>query len=160
MQAKSFLPCMQTRDYFGREGFLSLRALCVLCGQSSGRFFRFEGGADLGDDLGKGRLVLDGDVGEDLAVEADVRGLEALDETAVGEPGGTHGGVETGDPQSAEIALAGLPVAVGPVFPLHLGIFRVAEEFGTAATVSLGRIDDALTTGAAGWSIGCSWHVI
>ena len=137
-----------------------LRALCVLCGQSSGRFFRFEGGADLGDDFGEGRLVLDGDVGEDLAVEADVGGLEALDEAAVGEPGGAHGGAETGDPQGAEIALAGLPVAVGPIFALHLGVLRVAEEFGTASAVSLGRGDDPFAAGAAGGSIGCSWHFI
>ena len=150
---------MQTRDHEGREGF-SLRALCVLCGQSSGRFFRFESGADLGDDLGEGRLVLNSNVGKDLAVETDIRGFKTLDKSAVGEPGGTHGGVETGDPQGAESALAGLPVAVGPVFSLHLGIFRVAEEFGTASAVSLGRCDDALTTGAAGGSIGCSWHVI
>ncbi|MFM8982926.1 MAG: phenylalanine--tRNA ligase subunit alpha [Spartobacteria bacterium] len=47
---------MKARGHFGREGFC-LRALCVLCGQSSGCFFVVQGGADFGDDLGKSGAI-------------------------------------------------------------------------------------------------------
>ena len=43
-----------------------------------------------------------GDVGEDLAVEADLRGLEAFHETAVGQAGGAGGGVDADLPEIAE----------------------------------------------------------
>ena len=109
-----------------------------------------EGGLGLGNDLGEGALVLDRDVRKDLAVEQDVGGLEALDEAVVGHPLGTHGGVQTGDPERADVALAGLAVAVRPVLALHPGILRVAEEFGTAAAVSAGLFDDPLATCATG----------
>ncbi len=45
----------------------------------------FEGGGGLLDDDVERRFVLHGEIGEDLAVETDVRGLQPFDETAVGE---------------------------------------------------------------------------
>ena len=126
----------------------------------SGLFLRLQRGLCLCRNLGKDGLVLDRDVGEHLAVNPDIGRLQALDEAVVGHALRAHGSVEAGDPESAEIALARLAVAVGPVFPLHLRVLRVAEEFGTASAVALRGVDDAFPAGAAGGSIGCSWHVV
>lgn len=106
------------------------------------------------------RLVFNGDVRQNLAVDRDVRGLQPLDEARVGETLRADSRVETGDPERTEVAFASLPVTVSPVFPLHLRVLRVAEEFGTAAAIPLRGIDHALAARAAGGSIGCSWHVI
>ena len=53
----------------------------------------------------KGHLIADGDVGQHLAVEADIGGLETLDEAAVADAGTAAGGVQADDPQSADLAL-------------------------------------------------------
>ena len=144
-----------------------LCVLCALCGQTPaegfgrlGCFFVIEGVAGFIHDRLEGWLVIDRDVGQDLAVELDVGEFEAFDETAVGDPFSADCGTETGDPESAEIALAGLAVTVGPIFALHLRIFCVAEEFGTAAAISFRGCYDALAARPAGWSICGSWHVI
>jgi len=103
---------------------------------------------------------VDGDIRENLAVHRDIGGIQALDESTVGQTLGTDSSAETCDPKGAEIALAGLAIAVGPVFSLHLRVFRVAEEFGTAAAVALRGVDDAFAAGAAGWRVCGSWHVL
>ena len=41
---------------------------------------RAEGGLGLGDDVGEGLLVADGEVGEDLAIEVDTGDFEAVHE--------------------------------------------------------------------------------
>lgn len=144
-----------------------LCVLCALCGQSrrtgfdeSGCFFVIEGGADFVHDRLEGRLVVDRDVGQDFAVELDIGEFETFDETAVSDTFGADCGAETGDPQGAEVALAGLTVTVGPIFSLHLRIFCVAEEFGSAAAISFRGCYDALAARPAGWSVCGSWHVI
>ena len=125
-----------------------------------GRLFVFEGGTGLSDDGLKGGFVINRDIGKDLAIKANVCGLEAFYKTAVGETLCTDSGAETCDPQSAEITLAVFTVTIGPVFALHLGILGIAEEFGTTAAVSFRSLDDAFTAGATGWSVGCSWHFL
>ena len=47
----------------------------------------------------------DGEIGEDLAVDADVGRLQAADEARVGRAVGAGGGVDARDPQAAEVAL-------------------------------------------------------
>src|SRR3954465_15257207 len=66
----------------------------------------------LGDRLERGRLV-DCELGEDLAVELDVRLLAAVDELVVGEALLPRGRVDARDPEAAEDALLVLAVAVG-----------------------------------------------
>jgi hypothetical protein len=127
--------------------------------KSSGLLF-FQSGADFGHDLLEGRLIMNRDVRKNLAVDRDVRKFQPFNEAAVGDSLGTDGRTETGDPESAEIALTGFAIAVGPIFTLHLRVFRVAEEFGAATAIALRGIDDPFAAGAAGWSVSGSWHVL
>src|SRR5215212_6705062 len=77
--------------------------------------------------LGKsaeGLGVAHGDVGQHLAVQLDTGQLEAVHERAVGHPVLARGGVDAGDPEAAEVALAvaAVPVRVG--VRLHDGFLR------------------------------------
>src|SRR5690606_7975634 len=72
-----------------------------LPGAASGR----QGGLGLGYDGLEGSLVAHGQVGQHLAVHADVGLLQARHELAVGDAEGTGAGVDTGDPQGAELTL-------------------------------------------------------
>ena len=65
------------------------------------------------DQRGEGGRVADGDLGEVLAVHLDTGGLQALDQPVVGDVVGAGRSVDPGDPQLAELALAGTPVTVG-----------------------------------------------
>jgi hypothetical protein len=76
----------------------------------------------------KGHLVANRDIGQDLAVQFDVRGLEAFDEAAVADAGVAAGGVETDDPQAAEFTLLFLAIAVGVLPRVLDGFFRVAKS--------------------------------
>jgi hypothetical protein len=76
----------------------------------------------------KGHLVADGDVGQHLAVEFDVRGLEAFDEAAVADAGVAAGRVEADDPQAADLALLLLAIAVGVLPRVLDSVFRVAKS--------------------------------
>src|SRR3954466_10736756 len=61
----------------------------------------------------EGLGVANGDVGQHLAVELDLRELQTVHELAVGKAFLARGGVDALDPQAAELALAVLAVAVG-----------------------------------------------
>src|SRR5205807_4853980 len=105
-------------------------------------------------------LIRDREIGEDLAIKSDVRGLEALGEPAVGQTLGADGGVEPLDPEIAEGAFAGLAIAIRPILGLHRRVLRVTEKFRTAAAVTFGLIEDAFASLPAGGSISSSWHVV
>src|SRR5262249_30639567 len=64
------------------------------------------------DQRGEGRRVVDGQVGQDLAVDLDAGQVQALDEPVVGHPVRAGRGVDPLDPELAEVALARLAVAV------------------------------------------------
>src|SRR5688572_33438355 len=84
------------------------------------RFFLvLERGSHLLDNALKRGFVGDREIGENLAIEADVCGLQALSETAVGEALSADGRVEALNPQITEGAFARFAVAIGPVFGLH-----------------------------------------
>ena len=65
-----------------------------------------------GDDGRESLGVLDRHFGELPTVDLDSREGQTLDETVVGQPFGAGGGIDPGDPQLAEFALAGLAVTV------------------------------------------------
>src|SRR3954452_17097280 len=98
----------------------------------------------LAGDLGKSgeRLgVADRDVREDLAVELDAGELEAVHERAVAHAVLAGGGVDAGDPQAPEVALAVAPVAVRVGVRLHdrfLGALVVRVRL---AAVALGELE-------------------
>src|SRR5262249_27156552 len=63
--------------------------------------------------------VVDGDVGEDLPVHVDLGLLQAIHQLRVAHALLPGGGVDPCDPEPAEIALAGAPVAVGVGIRAH-----------------------------------------
>ena len=62
---------------------------------------------------GERGLVSYGEVRQDLSVNGDPGESKALDEPVVGDVVGAGRGVDPGDPQPAEVTLAGFPIAVG-----------------------------------------------
>src|SRR5215210_6931367 len=67
----------------------------------------------------EGLGVAHGDVGQHLAVQLDAGQLQAVHERAVAHALLAGGGVDAGDPQAAEVALAVAPVAIGVGVGLH-----------------------------------------
>ena len=75
------------------------------------RRFLVDGGLGALDERGERGRIADGEVGEDLAVDLDARGVQAVDEPAVADAVLAAGGVDPLDPQPPEVALAGAAVA-------------------------------------------------
>src|ERR1700709_121271 len=78
------------------------------------------GGAN---DLGERRGVDDRELAQDLAIEADVRVLEAVDEAGVARAVDASAGVDAGDPKTAEVALLEAAMGVGVNPRLHHHFF-------------------------------------
>ena len=108
----------------------------------------------------KGHLIADGDVGQHLAVEADIGGLETLDEAAVADAGTAAGGVQADDPQSADLALLLLAIAVGVLPGVLDSVFGVAEELLLIAEVALGVLQDLLAALARRGGVCGTRHVV
>ena len=70
-------------------------------------------GFGLGDDLVEAGRIAAGDLGEELPVNCDAGLLQPFDEPAVRQPAFADGGVQTDDPERAEVALALFSVAGG-----------------------------------------------
>ena len=96
--------------------------------------FRLRLQASLGDlhQLGKGGLVLGGDVGEHLAVNLDLGRFKALDKSAVGDFIRSAGSVDPHIPQGAEFTLLITAVAVGILPTVIQRILGVAVKFTAA----------------------------
>src|SRR6478609_10717666 len=99
---------------------LSLRGLRVLGLQ------RVLGG---GDQFIKRAVIRRGDVGEDLAIQTDLRGLQTLHETAVSHARRASSRVDANLPQRAVIALLGLAIAEGVLPAVIERIGGVAIKF-------------------------------
>src|SRR6202043_1898995 len=68
------------------------------------------------------------------------------------------GGVESLNPEIAEVSLARLAIPIGPVLALHRRVFGVAEKFRSASAIAFGFRNDAFASRPAGRGIGGSWH--
>ena len=90
------------------------------------------------DQARKSGFGADREVAEGLAVERNVRGVEALDEAAVRDAVRTEGRVEAHDPETAEFTLLLLAIAVGVLPRVLDGFLRVAKELRFAAEIALG----------------------
>src|SRR6478609_4278702 len=110
---------------------------------------------DLGrvDVLGQGGLggldervergdVVDGQVGEDLAVHLDAGQVQALDEAVVGHALRTSRSVDALDPQLAEVALVLAPVVVAVDQRVGDLLLRLAVEARALAPVTAGALED------------------
>src|SRR5271167_4264802 len=109
-----------------------------------------ERGLGLVDDrLERGWLV-DGEIGQHLAVHDDPGFAEAGDKSAVGEPEAADGGVEALDPQSAEGALAPLAVAEGVLVRLLHRLLGDPDGVLAPAVIAFGGFEDFLVLGVSG----------
>jgi hypothetical protein len=96
--------------------------------------------AGAADQAGEGARVGDRDVGQDLAVDLDAGLAQAGDEPVVGHALGPGGGVDPGDPQGPEVALARPPVPVGVAQGVHDLLVGGAVVPSPAAPVALGQL--------------------
>src|SRR6476646_7729963 len=85
----------------------------------------------------EGGRVADRDLGEVLAIHLDASGLEPLDQPVVRDVVGAGRSVDPGDPQLAELALAGTPVTVGIGQRMQLLLFGFAIQARPLTAVTL-----------------------
>src|SRR4051812_10376328 len=117
-----------------------------------------EAGLDLPCDLGERRLVHHREIGEDLAVDVDLRALQPGHERAVGHAELAHRGVDARDPQRAEGALLLAAVAVGVLPRLHHRLLGDAVDVLAAAAEPLRLLEDLLVARARRYSTLDPWH--
>jgi hypothetical protein len=101
---------------------------------------------------------VDREVGEDLPVQGDVGLLEPRDEARVGRPVLAGGGVDPGDPEPAELALAGAAVAVGVLEALLDGVLGNGVDVATAAPVTFRLLQELAATATGSHEVFCSGH--
>ena len=121
---------------------------------------RSELGLGLFGERRKSGLVEDGQIGQHLAVHFDGGLLQAVHEAAVGQADFTRGGVDTGDPQGTELALALTTVAVSVLAGLHDRLLGDPIYVLATAAIALGLIKDLLVTGASGYTAFNSGHCV
>src|SRR5439155_8018507 len=97
-------------------------------------------GLGLFRDLGQTRerlLVADGEVGQDLPVDFDLRDFQSADERAVGEPVKPGGRVDANEPESPEITLFRPAIPIRELETPHQGFARGLIELAPSAAIPL-----------------------
>src|SRR5262249_35828443 len=102
------------------------------------------------DDLRERGGVGDREIAQHLAVEADLRLLQAVHQARVRRAVRARGGVDARDPQAAEVALLALAVRVR-VNPRLANDFLCVREEARAGAVEAGRVLENAVTAAAGF---------
>ena len=97
------------------------------------------------DGLESGGIV-EGEVGEDLAVDLDAGLVDETHELGVAEVFEASGSVDTLNPESAEVALLILAVAIGVGQTLFPGVLGNGPYVAAAAEVAAGEFEDFFTT--------------
>ena len=103
---------------------------------------------------------MDGEIGENLAVDLDAGLVEAVDETAIGQAVLADGGIDALDPQRTEIALAGLPVARRILHRFLDGLLGDADGVLATAIKALGGLHNLLVLGVGGNAAFHTCHVM
>jgi hypothetical protein len=116
---------------------LFFEKLALLRGLSSS-----EGGFGLLSKFGKSGGVLDGDVGEDLAIKLDASLFQSVDELRVAGAVGLGGGRDADDPQGAELALLLLAAGVGELEAALDGFLGCLVELGFSKEVSTSSLEN------------------
>jgi len=91
---------------------------------------------------GEGAGIDHSELGKHFAVDPHIGFLEATDQAAVAHAIEASGGIDPGDPETTEIALATTTVAVGVAEGLHHPLIRGAEEGAVAAAETAGKAKD------------------
>ena len=90
--------------------------------------------------------VVEGEVGENFAVDLDAGLVDKPHELGVREILETGGSVDTLDPESAEIALLVLAVAVSVGETFFPGVLGNGPHIAAATKITAGEVEDFLTT--------------
>ncbi len=93
------------------------------------------------DDLVKCTWIVNGELGKRFAIEFDVRFLQTVDKHAVSQATLTDGGVDTNDPQLAELSLADASITIGVNLSTNQSFFRCAEQTAATANVTLNLLE-------------------
>src|SRR5260221_9018886 len=101
-------------------------------------------------DASESGVVADGEVGQDLPIERDVGGLQALDELAIGQAVGAGRRVDTDDPQAAHLALPLLPVAGRVGERVEERLAGGLDQARACALPALGVLQETLVAGGGG----------
>src|SRR5689334_2776708 len=111
---------------------------------------RRQSGLGLFDDRLKGRRLVDGEVGQDLAIDHEPGLGEAVDKSAVVEPKRPHRGIEALDPERPEGALAAFAVAEGVLIGLLDRLLGNADRVLATAVIAFRGLEDFLVLGVSG----------
>jgi hypothetical protein len=96
-------------------------------------------GFDLIHDAAEGGFIVDSQVSQNLAVDADGSFLQTVGKLAVGQTKLTGGRIDAGDPELTEDALFGATVTVGVLASLHHRLFGDAEDIAAATAETFGE---------------------
>src|SRR5579883_2157185 len=144
-------PCRDRRglrdEKARRRGGLSLKAPAGACSSRLGQM-----ALGLFDDRGERGRLMDGEFGQDLAVDFDPGRGQPGDEAAIGQAVLAHGGVDALDPQRAEFALAVLAVAIGVLHRLFDRLLGDADSVLATAKIALGGAQSLLVLGVSGYA--------
>ncbi len=96
------------------------------------------------DDCFERLRVVHGEVGENLAVEADVLLRELAHELRVGYPVLTRGGVDSLDPECTEITLLGLTVTIGVSETFLVSVLSNSPDILSGEEITAGSLKNLL----------------
>src|SRR5690606_27243488 len=102
------------------------------------------------DDGGKSRFVMHRQIGQHTAIKTNIGLAQTGNQTAVAQTAGTGRGVDTHDPERAELTLALTTVTIGVLTGLDDGLFRDAEHARTSTVITFGLLENFLVTAAGG----------
>src|ERR1019366_7355887 len=108
--------------------------------------------------LRKRRLIEHRDVRQHLAVNLNVRLLQAIHEHTVGKTLFTRCRIDTRNPQSAELALLLATITIGILTCFHHRLFGDTVDVFATPAIPLSQVKDLLMTGACYYSTFYSWH--
>lgn len=109
---------------------------------------RLSGVLNLVDDSLESCGIVESEIGEHLAVELKTALVDKTHELAVGEVLEACGGVDTLDPEGAEVGLLVAAVTEGVGKTLFPGVLCYGPDVAAATEVTAGELEDFLSTSA------------
>src|SRR5262249_42114413 len=110
------------------------------------------------DEPGKRAGIVDGDVGECLAVQLDQRALQPGDELAVTDAAHPASGVDADNPRGAEAAFGAAPARVGEAPGADQRDERLPIEIVTAEAEALGQLLQTFAAARDGLAAASACH--